>query len=332
MKQSKVTLHPTHLSAVILDQWLTTLEGPDWDALHRVADRGIPGGICYWELHPCGERVDLTSCTTLAAPRERLRLQRWLNEVRSDDSYRGVAARALSAFVGAPQGVEVVGWEEDNTVAGGVGIFATFERGVASSESAAHAYAAFGLSEDVIAQSEALLRVVAETLRIIAVGSFFGREAAPELRLILRPTRTDWVAQLPESIRSEVAELCRALPPATDINLALSVRAEGLYPALETRASAARVPNEAWVPWLDAALPTRSPLHTQLIEALIAQTAPQTSKRWPVEVLLDGFIRARDQVPVLEAHFSHVKVRRGRDGTLERKLYLLFAQRWRQLG
>lgn len=327
-----VWAQPVNLSDVVLDEWLETLRGPQWTALRDIAARSCPEFGCYWELHPSGERVDLCHVATIAEPRERKRLLRWLEAHAADHGPRGFAARALRPWVEAPEGVNMIGWEEDAGEREGVGTFANIDHRERTADTIARAHKAFDLPKAIVARSNLLFESIEHAVRIVAVGRFFGREAPPELRLILRSTREDWLEHLPESIQQEVKELCAALPAGTHTNLALSVQADDIYLALESRFSEERVSNAAWAPWLERMLPSPSPLHNQLIEALIAQTGPFLPKRWPAKVLIDAFLQAEAHVPVLEAYFSHVKVRRRRDGTLERKLYLLFEQRWRQLG
>lgn len=325
-------MHDTRTIAdLALKRWGDLSKDPYWKNVLQQSRALLPHSFCFWELHPCGKRIDVSVCEDLRNARARTRLQRWLHAQTFTHAAQQNAADILQGWLPEHRAFPAVFWEQDLPT-GNVGIFVSVDRSTSFEHAAQAAATHFGLPAEITRGLASLQADLQNVLRPVAIGQFYGRDAPPELRMILRPTTTDWRRNLPQDIRNEVKELTIGLSQNTDINLALSLQPDRIASALEARYTADAVPNAAWKPWLNAVLPQRTPLHDEILAHLYQEPLVRVESDWPPHILLDAFVAPKNQVPRLRCSISHVKLQRNATGDLQRKLYLRADTLWTQLG
>src|SRR5699024_2428642 len=202
------------------------------------------------------------------------------------------------------------------------GIFVTMHADAAFADVVESASKHFSLPTEVADHARGLGSDLSQALRPIAVGSFDRPGTPQELRMILRPTRPDWLDALPQDLRLAVEDLLAQIPAHSDVNLALGIGADRIASALETRYSAEPCPNSDWLPWLDGAFPDRRAFHAQILAKLMQEPPSFAPHALPAHLLLDAFGSAPGCVYAIRPQISHVKVQRTAEGELFRKLYL----------
>lgn len=328
---SSVTRDTATLTDIVLSTWDSFEASEAFRAATDAARRLFHHSTAFWELHPSGDRIDLTACDDIRNPRAQKRVRRWANGRAFAHPAQQQAAQTLREWLSEPTHFPAIFWEEDAPT-GNVGIFVSVDGETSFLHTLNAAAERFDCTPALLSRAHALREQTERALRPIAIGQFYGRNSAPELRMILRPTNVDWLYTLPPHLTEEAKKLLNALPPQSDVNLALSITATHTALAFEARYSADRVPNAEWKDWLAQSFPERTPLHTAVLEQMFEHDRPIIDAAWPDELLLDAFLKDDSVVPQLVVQFSHVKVQRDAHGALQRKLYLRADVAWAQLG
>lgn len=328
---SSVTRDAQTLTDIVLNTWDSFAENAAFGSAREAGGRLFYHSTASWELHPSGNRIDLTACEDIRSPRAQKRVRRWANGRAFAHTAQQQAAQTLRKWLSEPTHFPAIFWEEDAPT-GNVGIFVSVDGETSFLHTLNAAAERFDCTPALLSRAHALREQTERALRPIAIGQFYGRNSAPELRMILRPTNVDWLYTLPPHLTEEAKKLLNALPPQSDVNLALSITATHTTLAFEARYTADRVPNVQWKDWLRVSLPERAPLHTAVLKQMFEHDRPIIDAAWPDELLLDAFLKDDTVAPQLIVRFSHVKVQRDTQGALHRKLYLRADLGWAQLG
>lgn len=328
---ASVTRDTQTIADIVLSHWNAFAGYEAFSAAQDAARQVFYHTIIALELHPSGDRIDLTACEDIRTPRAQKRIRRWAQDRPFEHPAQQRAAEALLQWLSSAEHFPAVFWEEDAPT-GNVGIFVSVDRETSFLHTLNAAAQRFDCTPELLSHAHALREQTEGALRPIAIGQFYGRDAPPEWRVILRPTRDDWLTTLPPDLANEAKQLLEKLPPQSDINLALSITATHTALAFEARYSADPVPNAAWKDWLAISLPERTPLHTAVLERMFQHDRPIIDAAWPDELLLDAFLKDDTVAPQLRVQFSHIKVQRDAHGALQRKLYLRADVAWVQLG
>lgn len=318
---SDVIFRPRTLSHVVLHRWGFPIEDGAFQAVSEAAVQLFPHSFYFWELYPDSDRVDLSVGDVLTHSRAKARIRRWLKDPQTQERTSARALQMLQRWLVHDLPYTSVIWEQDAPT-GHAGIFVTVDADADFSGVVEASSQHFALPATVTQHARKLVSDLSRAFRPIAVGSFDRPGTPQELRMILRPTRADWLHTLPQDLRASVADLLTQVPAHSDVNLALGIGADRIASALEARYSAEPHPTSDWLPWLDEAFPARRSLHECILEKLQQEQRAFTPQALPAHLLLDAFVLAPGCVFAIRPQVSHVKVQRLASGELFRKLYI----------